>query len=360
MAQIYFRLLNDKVTAKAIRSALQDFQKQIPGSSEDKKVQVLAYAYEQAMGRINGQEQGFKDLAHKVLSWITCAKRQITTTELQHGLAVEVQKLELDKENFPQIEDIVSACAGLVTVDEESNIIRLVHYTTQQYFERTWTSWFPDAQINITSVCVTYLSFDIFKTGFCQSDEEFEARLQTNVLYDYAARYWGHHAHTASIKEDLILDLLESRAKVSAASQAMMASRSYSNYSQRVPMEMTGVHVAAYFGLEGAIIGLLNNGRDTGKADVNSKDSYGRTPLWWAALNGDEAIVKLLLETGKVDIECKDKDNWTPLLWAIEGGHKAVVKLLLKAGARANRKYSVYVSKLTLSLIYTSVKLIAN
>ena len=254
----------------------------------------------------------------------------------------------------------MSACAGLVTVDKESNIIRLVHYTIQQYFERTWTSWFPDTQTNITSVCVTYLSFNIFKTGFCQSNEEFEARLQTNALYDYAARYWGYHAHTASIKEDLILDLLESRAKVSAASQAIIAFRSYSNYSQRVPMEMTGVHVAAYFGLEGAIIGLLNNGRGTGKANVNSKDSYGRTPLYWAVQNGHKAILKLLLETGKVDVECKDENDWTLLSWAIEGGHEAVVELLLKAGAKANCKYSIYVSKLALSLVYTSIKLIAN
>ena len=59
------------------------------------------------------------------------------------------------------------------------------------------------------------------------------------------------------VKEDLILNLLESRAKVSAASQAMMASRSYSGYSQRVPRQMTGVYVAAYFGLVEMIMGLL-------------------------------------------------------------------------------------------------------
>ena len=44
---------------------------------------------------------------------------------------------KLDEENLPEIEDMVSVCAGLVTIDEESNIIRLVHYTTQEYFERT-------------------------------------------------------------------------------------------------------------------------------------------------------------------------------------------------------------------------------
>ena len=71
-------------------------------------------------------------------------------------------------------------------------------------------------------------------------------------------------------------------------------------------------------------------------------------------------MVKLLLETGKANVEWKDGNNRTPLSWAIEGGYKAVVELLLKAGAKANYEYSVYVSKLALSLIYTSVKLIAN
>ena len=95
---------------------------------------------------------------------------------------------ELDEDNIPEIEDMVSVCAGLVTVDKESGIIRLIHYTTQEYFERTQASWFPNAQTDIAKTCVTYLSFDTFETGFCRTDEKFEARLQWNPLYDYAAR----------------------------------------------------------------------------------------------------------------------------------------------------------------------------
>ena len=81
---------------------------------------------------------------------------------------------------------MISVCAGLVTIDEESSIIRLVHYTTQEYFERTQSNWFPNAQTDITTICVTYLSFDEFGT-VCQDDEEFEERLQSNQLYDYAS-----------------------------------------------------------------------------------------------------------------------------------------------------------------------------
>jgi ankyrin repeat domain-containing protein 50 len=46
---------------------------------------------------------------------------------------------------------------------------------------------------------------------------------------------------------------------------------------------------------------------ETGKVDVNLKDTeYQRTPLWWAAVRGHEAVVKLLLETGKVNVDSKD------------------------------------------------------
>jgi hypothetical protein len=134
------------------------------------------------MGQIKGQVTDQEELAKQVLSWITCAKRPLTTLELQHALAVEVSKPNLDQENLLEIEDMVSVCAGLVTVDQESGIIRLVHYTTQEYFERTREKWFRNADIDITAICVTYLSFRVFDSGFCQTDAEFEERLQLNKL----------------------------------------------------------------------------------------------------------------------------------------------------------------------------------
>jgi hypothetical protein len=99
-------------------------------------------------------------------------KEVLTVLELQHALAIEVGKPKPDEENLPDIEDIVSTCAGLVVVDEGSNIIRLVHYTTPEYFERTWNSWFSNAQSDITVACVTYLSYHDFGTGFCLTDKE--------------------------------------------------------------------------------------------------------------------------------------------------------------------------------------------
>ena len=168
LAQLYFDSIKTKKTLKKVKKAL----KSLPTSS-----QAYSYAYKDAMERIEAQDADSQELAEHVLSWIIYAKRQLITAELQHALAVEVNKPELNKENLPQIEDMVSVCAGLVTVDVESNIIRLVHYTTQEYFKQTQGKWFPNAMTNITAICITYLSYPIFDSGFCQTDAEFEERL---------------------------------------------------------------------------------------------------------------------------------------------------------------------------------------
>jgi Ankyrin repeats (3 copies) len=283
------------------------------------------------MERINGQVKDQEELAKQVLSWITCAKRPLATTELQYALGVEVGESRLDKDNLPEIEDMVSACAGLVTIDNESEIIRLVHYTTQEYFDRTRGKWFPDAQTNITIMCITYLSFDEFESGICQSDKEFEQRLQLNKLYNYAAHNWGHHAREASTSCQCVLEFLQKHAQVEASSQALMAVErwpGHTEYSQHIPKEITGLHLAAYFGVHNAVIALL------GSNSPNSKDSYGRTPLLYAVGNGHEAVVKLLLDRG-AELETKDDIGQTPLSWATRNRHEAVATLLQDKSASA-------------------------
>ena len=321
LAQLHMDSLMSQPTLGHIKRALQNLPQGMKGLDE---------TYEMAMKRIEGQEEGYRKLAKQVLLWVTYAKRALSTTEVQHALAISLGITKLDEDYLPEVEILDSVCAGLVTVDKNSDIIRLVHYTAQEYFKQT--SSFPSAETDITVTCVTYLSFDAFETGFCPTDEEFESRLQLNPFYDYAARNWGHHASVASAKvEQLVVDFLRSEAKASSSSQAMMASKLYlddSGYSQRVPKQMTGLHLVAYFGLTEAMTALLKN-----EYDLDSKDNNGRTPLSWAAEKGHETVVKQLLEKG-AKLESKDNNGRTPLLLAAENGHGTVAKQLLKKGAK--------------------------
>lgn len=331
LAEIYLSSLEDMLTPKAIRNKLNQLQNQNPGSSESEKLQVLGHAYEQAMERINRQKTGLRKFAIQVLSWITCARRPLSALELQHALAVKIGESELDNENLPQIEDMVSACAGFVTVEQQSGIIRFVHYTTQEYFEQTQIHWFPKAETYITTVCATYLSFGVFKCGYCQSDAEFEERLKANPLFHYAAHNWGHHAFISPQEGGMeaVIEFLRTNPQVEASSQALMIAKQYLgdiNYSQEPPRQVTGLHLAAYFGLENAARLLL----DTNRADM--KDSHGRTPLSYAADNGHEGVVRLLLDIDKAYADSEDTFCRTPLSYAVRKCYKDVLKMLLVTG----------------------------
>jgi ankyrin repeat protein len=72
-------------------------------------------------------------------------------------------------------------------------------------------------------------------------------------------------------------------------------------------------------------------------ADVNTKDSGGRTPLHWASMNGHVQVFKELVEHG-ADTEVKSIFGWAALHYACYKGHLAVGNELLIRGADTEAK----------------------
>jgi ankyrin repeat protein len=230
---------------------------------------------------------------------------------------------------------MVSSCVGLVTVDEKSSIIRLVHYTAQEYLERTQPDWLRQGRIEITKTCLTLLSFSTFDNGCCSSKKDFGSRLRVHPSYEYAARNWGYHIiadHADGPLNDPALGFLRQKAKVEASFQTLLAMRGYaSSYIiQEGPNRRDGLHLAAYFGIEYAVKALLPCGEA-----LNLVDIEGRTLLSWAAQQGHATIVKFFLNSG-ASLDSRDNTLFTPLAYASEGGSLAVFKILLDAGAEAD------------------------
>ena len=87
----------------------------------------------------------------------------------------------------------------------------------------------------------------------------------------------------------------------------------------------TGLHCAAYLGLDEIAIALLE---EVGDCGADMADDWGCTPLVWAAESGHEEIVKLLLDWKEVNPDSSANFGKTPLQCAAEGGHDGIVKLL--------------------------------
>lgn len=335
------------------------------------------------MERIACQSRDEEELAKQTLFWITFARSPLTTSRLQHALAVEIGETELDADNMSQIEYIISACAGLVTVDTQSKVIRLAHYTTQNYFERTRSHWFSNVETNIATVCITYISFDVFDNGPCHTDADLKERLQYYPFYAYAARNWGHHARGATglALYKQLLDFANSDRHMQASAQIL-----FSSYVCPSPVatenkdtaRVTGLHLMCYFGLEEHFRVVLprcpdpdikdfssrtplsraaENGSNgivrqllrSGKIDLDSRDGTGRTPLSWAAGTGRTATVDLLV-TGRAKADSQDNWGRTPLSFAAEKGHEAVVRRLLVERVNVDSKFNVFGPKSTSTL----------
>ena len=344
MTQIYLTFLDDKRTPKAIKLALGLLEVRSTGSGEDANLELLSRAYDQAMERINGQRHGLRDIAMKILAWIVCAKRRLTTLELRHALAIEDDEDELDEENLLETEDMLSVCAGLVTVEEENNVVRLVHYTTQEYFERTFVEWFPDAETYISSCCFKYMSFRTFEDGPCEILEDLEDRLHQNPLYHYVTSHWADHVRDSTILSDEAVPFGNMKAHVHAAWQAQKVERFLHELYRKTgewrkfyPKEVTLLHLAALNGLEDLIIELCKDRKDA----VNAMDSDQRSPLSYAAGNAKFRVAEILLEAGaEVTARNKDAFGMSPILYAARNGDFLTVEMLLNRGWDIESKYT--------------------
>jgi ankyrin repeat protein len=85
--------------------------------------------------------------------------------------------------------------------------------------------------------------------------------------------------------------------------------------------------LAAEEGREAVVKKLLKKGKNP-----DSFEGNGQTALWSAVVGGHEAIVKMLLEKG-AETEVTDLLGRTPLRMACGLGHEGIAMLLLKHGA---------------------------
>ncbi|CRK41915.1 hypothetical protein BN1723_015991, partial [Verticillium longisporum] len=216
----------------------------------------------------------------------------------------EITEVSDGMNGIPSVEDVVSVCVGLVETDEESSIIRLVHRTAQEYFQRI----FPNVETDIAKVCLTYLSFDNFRNGFCLTGQDIRDQQLLDPFFEYVAQNWVLHARSASPDvHPLISTFLSSGSKV--PSSCLL-------WAVKNQQEL----IAEW---------LLER-----RVDTNIRDADWETPLHHAVIHGWTRCVQLLLsyEATQLSNMTTDINNMTPIHYTVAKANEEIAQVFLDAG----------------------------
>ncbi|KAJ6540325.1 hypothetical protein B0H19DRAFT_1239672 [Mycena capillaripes] len=341
LAKLHIVTLSTKSTIKAVREALKNLPKD------------LNHSYDDAMKRIESQNEEDRNIAHSALTWVVNAKRPLTVTELRVALAVEPDTRQLDDDNILDIELVLSVCAGLVILDEQSDVVRLVHYTIQEYFDSIQEQKFPDAQTDITRTLLTFLAFDDFKDLSWDDTDDLpplveysqyslmhaaglpEAQLR-GMLTEFLpeaiqwknATRWKWRSPPWSFQDwPSSPSALWVAAAANLLELAMFLLEDAPSPQQSYAIE---TNVAAYYGHLQMVQMLVGHG-----ADIHVSGGLYGQPLQAASCGGYSNLVSWLIEHG-ADVNAQGGIFGTAIQMASFGGYEDVVSLLLENGGDVN------------------------
>ncbi|KAL8708822.1 MAG: hypothetical protein Q9220_006383 [cf. Caloplaca sp. 1 TL-2023] len=310
-AKLHLDSLAAKSSIRAIKNALGNLSSS------------LTDLYDDAIGRIRSQNEDDWKLAKRALQWVAFTYRPLRPFDLQQALSIEPDDTISDPEAFPPVDLVLDVCAGLLKVDEEVKVVRLVHYTAQDYFDALLETRFEEAHASIAQDCMALLSF-----------AQPTASLATSVsdLVFYASTFWSSHAKAASEAA------LEKQIEQFLAGEPRMFMMTVSEYDRpqydssvyyRCQRRCCGPELAAFYGLEEALYKILQS-----LHDINAVMYNGMSLLHLAAYNDQHSILEILLDHD-ADINCHtvDYDANTPLHVALRQNSIKSAKVLVGRGA---------------------------
>ncbi|KAL8673746.1 MAG: hypothetical protein Q9168_001853 [Polycauliona sp. 1 TL-2023] len=335
--------------------------------------QTLHAAFEDTMQRIHRQSKTRKDIAIQTLRLICRAKRPMALSELCDALAFRPGLKAVNRKYRPSRERVLDACHGLVTIDEESQIIRLVHYSVHAFLLGSEGDLIRDER-SIAKLCIDYQMLQPFASGCCQDEDEILDRVKECPFVAYAACYWGSHLLAA---DDLTIDndalnFLRARPQLACSYQNWQyeKGRRKEYWNAEEAASCKPLHMAAMFGLYGIAQNLLplyaiDETTHMGSTALTKAASCGHSRLvsllmdnganpakhnWYgtmlhcAAEAGEVQCIDMLLDRG-IDVDIEDDYGRAPLICAAQSGHTGAMRALLKRGADVNVLYDLVVQQ---------------
>ena len=312
---------------------LDDLGKTKISSQVKQKLQTLPADLNKLYDRILSQiDADCVDIADFVLRCVVVARRPLTVGELAMTRALGMGEWEENtmppEDLLEELKDGFKCCEPLVYVDDNNETVNLVHQSAKDYLLGEYLEANVDflkyhvvrdsANLLMFQICWRYLNMDEFEHGTkiierspdnklmrLRLSEEY---LNAHVFLRYATEEWQEHVLATG--QALITDFLLK-----------------SDDLGKVPtLRDSWLYQAAENGQETVVKLLLEKG-----ADIAAKENDGRTVLHTAVSKDREAVVKLLLEKG-ADIAAGDNSGWMAIHYAAASGHEAMMRLLLDQG----------------------------
>jgi len=256
------------------------------------------------------------------LMWISHAERPLRADELCHALAVGLGSRDFDVGNIPSMSTLVNCCQGPITVDKEASTVRLIHFTLQEYLS-AHPVIFTKPHSAMADICLTYLNSQHVKALSIDPSPD----TQNAPFLEYCSVFWGVHAkrELSDYGRALALELLKENYGEISTRLLFAQVKEFVLWSSYTLSRFGGLHYASFFGIVEVVAGLI----EMGCCDINEVDFSGCGPLVWAARNGHEGVVEILLGREDVNPDKPDDNDRTPLCYAAWNGHEGVVKILL-------------------------------
>ena len=145
----------------------------------------------------HSQSQTRSRLAFTVLQWLSTVRRPITTNELQHAIATRPGSSQLGALTDPKL--FVHCCFGLTIIDKETSVIRLVHFSVNEFLQERRDELFDDPDSTLAASCLTYMTLFTEKESRAGDHLEWtnspaSVRVYKWPFWEYSARHWGIHA----------------------------------------------------------------------------------------------------------------------------------------------------------------------
>ncbi|GAM43858.1 hypothetical protein TCE0_060r19013 [Talaromyces pinophilus] len=316
LARFNMDTLTSKLRPGDVMAALEVLPNELDGTFKD------------AMSRIADLSLNHREITMDFLRWVVFAEEPLHVGAIEHAIAVTETDADINQDFIIQAPVLASMCAGLVQFDE-SDCVRLVHYSAQDFFRRNWEQYFPEGRDKLASVCLTYLLFQPFKMGACSGPTEmtdFDQRVEKYPLLGYAAKHWGKHLVQTS-RDDLwerARRLVHDKGCFAALTQALwyLDNDGYSSWTGKDGS--SELHLASHLGLTKLVAELVEEG-----FSPDIKDANGETPLILAAVQGDVDVAKVLIEAG-ASVNCVDNTGCSLLYKATDLYKVAFVQLLVE------------------------------